>query len=209
MKLELNTLKTIICFFFVLIICQESYSQCSFVSGNNPSKLLVKRGHRVFNMNRFKMHLVMYVVHQSSADSLCDVISDSLKYTQDTLIVRVCDKIWNRCSDTLIPKGERWLLMNNGYWLKIPINRLYMLKSKRQPLGAITGALVAASYSAFLGGLIVGLISKDEKTQEAAFGSMIIGDLSTIVSFLTNVYVAKKRFKFNRFVIKNKYWVAF
>lgn len=63
MERKFNKWKYILFFLTVIINQSESFSQCSLFFRENTTKPIVKRGHRTFNMNRFKTYVAMYVVH--------------------------------------------------------------------------------------------------------------------------------------------------
>lgn len=198
-----------IVYIFLIFINVSIFGQNSYFFNDSSLHTKVKRNHRVFKMSRFAEHNVMYVKHTSLGDSLCDYVTDSLKFNADTLSIKICSLKFDWCSDTLVPKGETVVLLNNSYWQKIPIDRLYRIKSKHQPLARITSIITVLASTTFLGGLIVGLASKNDKHASIALNFSIIGDFTVIASTLTNIFLAKKRFKFNKFDIKNKYFVAF
>ena len=205
MKQSLRLSPYLLLFFMLVFNSRFLFSQNSaFVSQNH-----IKRGFRTFNMNRFSAHAVMYIAKTDAGDSLCAIITDSIRYTSDTVLARTCGLKEKGCSDTLIPPGERFTLLNNSYWQKIPVNRLKKIKSKRQPIARITAVLVGVTWLSFVTGAIVASTSKHEDVRQVAGNIALIGDLSCAGTWAANLWLAKKRFNFNKFKTRNSFMILF
>ncbi|WP_317899295.1 hypothetical protein [Aurantibacillus circumpalustris] len=177
------------------------------LDSTSPNEPIILKGKKAFNMNAFDTHMLMYVTKLNGEDSLSHVFTDSLRFLNDTILVRLCDMSEKGCSETLVPSNERSSFINKSYWQKIPLNRITKIKSKRQPIARISLTTVIVSYAVFVASAAVSVFSYNSSISQ---GAAVIAGASNTVFLLgwgTNVFVAKKRFKFNKIKTYNSYKV--
>lgn len=199
--------KPLLFLFIFSAIAQNLFAQNCELNTADPAQPLITKGKKSFNLNDFDTHLVMYVtkVEQEELDSLCHVFTDSLRFNTDTILVRLCNLTELGCSDTLVPPNELAAFINNSYWQKIPLNRVTKIKSRRQPLTKITITTVIVSYAVFVSAAVVSVVSKNAEVTHSA---SVVAGISNSIFFLgwgTNVFIAKKRFKFHKIKTYNAY----
>jgi hypothetical protein len=186
---------------FVLLavtILQSCAYKTRFVS-SAPSNPVIKKGHQTFHLNRFVRHAVVYEGTGMDGDVFRAVVSDSLRFQNDTLFALYGPEEYKARIDSFIYPGEQTVVVNKQVWQPIAFAKLCRIKSKRQPLSRISVLVGVVSYAAFLTGLIMATKSKDESTANKWGAMALAGDLGFFAAFPSNVAIAKKRFIFKKY----------